>query len=112
MVLSIKTESPPLRVDSHGVVRVGQTRVTLDTVASAFKRGTTAEEIVRQYSTLELADVYTTIGYYLQRREEVDAYLAERARGAEQVRRENEARFDPIGVRERLLARRTDKNKP
>jgi hypothetical protein len=36
----------PLKTDSDGVVRVGNTRVTLDTVIGSFKEGATAEEIV------------------------------------------------------------------
>ena len=34
----------------------------------------TAEEIVQQYPTLDLADIYTVIAYYLRNREDVDAY--------------------------------------
>ena len=44
--------------------------------------------------------------YYLWSREEVETYLDERRRIEEAVRRENETRFPPLGVRERLLARR------
>ena len=73
--MSLVIESPPvpLQTDVDGVVRVGQTRVTLDTVIGAFKEGATAEEIVWQYPTLSLADVYAVIGYYLQRQPEVEA---------------------------------------
>jgi uncharacterized protein (DUF433 family) len=53
----------PLKTDVDGVVRVGNTRVTLDTVIIAFKEGATAEEIVSQYPSLLLADVYAVIGY-------------------------------------------------
>jgi len=95
----------PLETDADGVVRVGGTRVTLDTVVAAFDEGATAEEIVQQYPSLRLADVYAVIGYYLQRRPEVEAYLRERQQQADAVRRQNEARFDPQGVRDRLLAR-------
>jgi uncharacterized protein (DUF433 family) len=106
MSLAVTAEAPPLRVDTDGVMRVGDTRVTLDTVVSAFGDGATAEEIVQQYPSLRLADVYSVIGYYLRRQAEVDAYLNDRQRLADEVRQENEARFDPTGVRQRLLARR------
>jgi hypothetical protein len=36
----------------------------------------------------------------------VEAYLRQRRRQAAAVRRQNEARFDPHGIRDRLLARR------
>jgi hypothetical protein len=88
-------------------MRVGKTRVTLDTLVYAFRDGATAEEIVQQYPSLRLEDVYSVIGYYLRRQDEVDAYLQEREQAAAEVRRQNEARFDPQGVRDRLLARRT-----
>ncbi len=107
MALAIMATPPPLSVDADGAVRIGRTRVTLDTLVMAFNEGATAEEIVHQYPSLALTDVYSTIGYYLQHQDEVDAYLRERERNAEQVRRENEARFDPTGIRARLLARRS-----
>lgn len=92
--------------DADGVIRVGGTRVTLDTVIDAYREGATAEEIARRYPSLDLGDVYAAIGYYLHHRTDVETYLAEREARSARVRRENESRFDPTGVRERLLARR------
>jgi uncharacterized protein (DUF433 family) len=106
MIHSSVTEVIPLEVDPDGTVRVGKTRVTLDTVIAAFTEGATAEEIVQQYPSLLLADVYHVIGYYLRHPSEVDAYLQQRRAQADAVRQQNEARFDPHGVRDRLLARR------
>ena len=107
MSLAIVTEPLPLMTDKDGVVRVGHTRVTLDTVVAAFRDGATAEEIVQQYPSLQLADVYAVIGYYLRQQAEVDAYLRQRQQQADDIRSQNEARFDPTGVRDRLLARRS-----
>lgn len=95
----------PLKLDKNGVARVGGTRVTLDTVVRAFTRGVTAEEITQQYPSLSLSDVYATISYYLQHREEVDKYLEKRRKHAQTVKRENPKRFDPHGIRDRLMAR-------
>jgi len=53
-----------------------------------------------------LADAYSVIAYYLRHESEVRAYLEQRRLQATQVREENERRFDPTGVRDRLLARR------
>jgi uncharacterized protein (DUF433 family) len=106
MVLAPTTEVIPLAVDAHGVLRVGNTRVTLDTVIAAFADGATAEEIVQQYPSLHLADVYSVIGYYLRHASEIDTYLHQRRVQREAIRQQNEARFDPHGVRDRLLARR------
>jgi hypothetical protein len=70
--------------------------------------GATAEEILYQYPSLNLADVYAVIAYYLQHRSEVEAYLQQRQAQEDEARRQNEARFDPQGIRERLLARRAE----
>src|SRR5437763_8271583 len=96
----------PIETDADGVIRIASTRVTLDTLVAAFNEGATAEEIVQQYPSLQLADVYAVIGYYLKNQSPVEAYLAERECASAEMRRENEARFDPQGVRDRLLARR------
>ncbi len=106
MTLSFLIERAPLELDADGVVRVGGTRVTLDTLVDAFQDGATAEEIAHQYPSLDLADVYAALGYYLRQRSEVEVYLRQRRRQAAEVRKQNEARFDPHGVRNRLLARR------
>jgi uncharacterized protein (DUF433 family) len=106
MSIAVAAEPIPLSTDADGVVRVGGTRVSLDTLVVAFRQGATAEAIAEQYPSLRLADVYTALGYYLRHQAEVDAYLEKRRQDAAQVRQENETRFNPIGVRERLLARR------
>ncbi len=110
MAFTIINETIPLQADANGVVRVGGTRVTLETVITAFSEGATAEEITQQYPSLKLADVYSVIGYYLRRPAEVDAYLQHRKVHADAVRKQNESRFDPQGVRERLLARRSEQS--
>ena len=89
------TEPLPLMPGPDGVVRVGSTRVTLDTVVAAFREGLTPEGIVDEYPSLRLADVYFVVGYFLSHVDEVESYLASRQRQADAVRRENEARFDP-----------------
>lgn len=108
MGLMIVHEPVPLQTTEDGVIRVAHTRVTLDTVVAAFEQGATAEEIVQQYPSMHLADAYAVIGYYLRHRTEVEAYLAERDRVSRAVRQGNEARFNPVGVRTRLLARRPE----
>jgi hypothetical protein len=65
------------------------------------------EEIVSQYPSLLLADVYAVIGYYLQHQSEVEKYMSQRQQIANEVRQENEVRFNQQGIRERLLARQS-----
>jgi len=100
------TERVPVQTDADGVVRVGGTRVTLDTLIAAFDAGATAEEMAQQYPSVALADIYSVIAYYLRHQSEVRAYLTRRQREAAELREENGRRFDPSGVRDRLLARR------
>ena len=75
MAPSIEAQSPPLQADRNGVMRVGGTRVTLDTLVRAFDEGHTAEEFVSHFPALRLADVYCDFLLSEQsgRREEVFA---------------------------------------
>jgi uncharacterized protein (DUF433 family) len=99
----------PLRLDEEGAVRIGPTRVTLDTLVASYRDRNSAEEIVEQYPALSLADVHAAIAYYLTHQAEVDAYLQQRQREAADTRREVERFSDQRGIRERLLARQAAK---
>ena len=109
MSITLSAETLPLRIDTDGVVRLGKTRVTLDTVVGAFLEGATAEEIAHRYPSVDLADVYSVIAYYLRHRPEVEEYLSRRRQEAAEVQLQNEKQFDPHGIRDRLLARRAPK---
>ena len=109
MTLIIGTEQIPLRREPDGTIRIGQTRVTLDCVASSFEQGATPEMIVDQFPTLQLAEVYLVLGYYLLHPQEMNEYLAEGRRLSEEHQRRAEARLSPFGIRERLLARQMER---
>ena len=68
MALTIQTDPVPLRVDEHGVIRVGDSQVLLDIVIREFNNGAEPEAIAHGYPTLNLADVYGVIAYYLRHR--------------------------------------------
>lgn len=106
--LAVEPQPVPLTATSEGVMRISGTRVPLETVVRAFHQGATPEEIVQDFPSLTLAAVYSVLAYYLVHRDEVDDYVAERAQRNEAARMSHEQRFDPIGIRARLLARRTD----
>lgn len=91
--------------DPNGVVRIGSSRVTLASVVSAFRTGATAEQIVQKYPSVELAEVYAAVAYYLRHQSQVDAYLRAHEAEEDAVRDATEARFDPAGIRGRLLSR-------
>lgn len=104
--MSQATNTVPLTMNDAGVLRVTGTRVSLDSVIYAFNEGATPEEIVQQYPTLDLKDVYAVSSHYLQNRDEIEKYLTQRQVERQELKRELETRFNPNGLRERLLARK------
>ena len=106
MTLMIRDDPVPLRIDDGGAVRVGATRVTLETVLHGYRRGASPEEIAESFDTLKLADVYSVIGYYLRHQSEVDAYLQRVEEAANLLRQRIESQPGYQERRERLLARR------
>ncbi|HVJ83261.1 MAG TPA: DUF433 domain-containing protein [Planctomycetia bacterium] len=103
MKLPLDAEAPPLREDGHGGYRVGDTRLLFDLVLEAFNDGATPEGIAQDYPSLELTHAYALIAYYLRHKEAVDAYLAERERQAEELRRgPNAIELDVNLMRERM----------
>lgn len=105
--LNIQNVPVSLRKDEHGVIRVGDSQVLLDIVIREFNNGADPEGIVRGYPTLELADVYAVIAYYLRHRQEVDDYLQGRRKEAEKLRQEIEAtQPGRAELRAKLLARK------
>jgi len=109
MPLALAADPLPLRLDKGGTYRVGKTRVRLDSVVFAFNSGSAPEQIVRDFPSLELADVHSVIGYYLHHRSEVDAYLATRKEEADKLRAEIEALPQTKELREKLIARRNQR---
>jgi len=106
MSVVVSTSEIKLTKTEAGVLRVGDSRVSLDTVIIAFGQGATPEQIVEDYDSLELGEVYAVISYYLQNRDEVETYLARRKVEREKLRRQIESRSNPNGIREKLLSRR------
>lgn len=104
--MSQATTTVPLSQDQAGVLRITGTRVSLDSVIYAFNEGATPEEIVQQYPTLDLKDVYAVISYYLQNLAEIEEYLKQRQVQRQELKKEIESRFSPHGLRERLLNRK------
>ena len=105
MSLVFERETPPLREDETGAVRVGNSRVLLEIVIRAFQDGASPESIVNRYSTLSLSDVYNTIGYYLRHQDAVEVYLERREKLAESVQqRLSTLQSDLSLIRSRLLA--------
>lgn len=104
MIDVVSTSEITFTRTNAGVLRIENTRVSLDSVLIAFNQGATPEQIVQDYDSLSLGQVYAVIGYYLRHRDEVDGYLAKRRRRHNELR----SQYNQKGIRERLLARRSD----
>jgi uncharacterized protein (DUF433 family) len=109
MALTMIADSIPLTMDKHGSYRVGESGVRLDTVLYAFNSGSSPEQIVKEFPSVELADVHLIIGHYLRHRDEVNRYLEENARRAGEIRKKlEEEGFTPKDTKDfraRLLER-------
>jgi uncharacterized protein (DUF433 family) len=92
-----------VRVDEHGVLRVGTGRVMLDSVITAFQQGHSPETIRQQYPALSLEEVYGAITYDLAHHEEVDEYLRRQDEVWERWRAETEASPSPVVERLRAM---------
>jgi uncharacterized protein (DUF433 family) len=110
MNMTIQPVAVPLFNDGQGGLRISGTRVLLERIIHAFEDGATPEGIVQSYDTLQLADVYAVLTWYLRHKAEVQDYLRKRAEEAETTRQMIEAKQpDRAELRARLMARRVQK---
>lgn len=110
MIMPIQAVAVPLFDDGQGGLRVTGTRVLFERIVHAFEDGATPEGIVQSYDTLQLADVYAVLTWYLLHKGEVADYLHKRAQEAEAIRQSIEAKQpDRAELRARLMARRAQK---
>lgn len=96
----------PLFRLENGVYRVTNTRIPLERIVEMHKQGATPEQIVESCNVLRLADVYALIGYYLDHVAEVNIYLYEQERDAEELRRKIETEQGPPRVTREILLER------
>ncbi len=73
----VKSPGEPARLERHPRTRVAMI------VADYLWRGWSAEEIVRQYPYLSLAEVHASLAYYFDHRSDIDAELSAEYRDAE-----------------------------
>lgn len=101
-----------IRDDEHGVKRVGETRVMLDSVIAAFHQGHSAETIAQQYPTLTLEQIYGSIAGYLANRAELDEYLRRQEQVWEQARDRARQAENPVVARLRRQATQSEAPAP
>ena len=100
-------QAPPIREDLGGILRIGDTRVSLDSVVWAYNEGLSAEEIACRFPTISLDQAYGAISFYLGNKKQVDEYIRMREGEGDRVQAEMQRRFPIAEVRERILARHT-----
>ncbi|MEX2215502.1 MAG: DUF433 domain-containing protein [Phycisphaeraceae bacterium] len=107
--LSIEPQLIPLKEWPGGVIRVGTSRVSLDSVIFHFDNGASAEEIVSAFPTLELPDVYAVIAYYLRNPEPIKAYIRQRESEAKELEEKLNPPEKRNALRDKLMARARQK---
>jgi len=85
---------------------VSGTRISLDSIVHAFRRGESPETICQNFELLRLEEVYGAIAYYLANQVEVDAYLIRQDEEWAEGRRNAEPL--PTDLRERLTRARDE----
>jgi uncharacterized protein (DUF433 family) len=87
--------------ERNGGYYVAGTRVSLDSIVHAFRRGESPETICQNFELLRLEEVYGAVAYYLANQAEIDAYLLRQDQKWADGRRNAEPL--PTGLRERLM---------
>ena len=106
------TQTLPLRLTEDGTIRIANSRVSLESVVHHYKLGATAEQIAQKFPTLDLADVYAAITYYLNHEEAIEEYLRQQEAKGDEV--QNKIESDPqyqkksASLRARLLSRKSE----
>jgi len=81
------------------------TRVSLDSIVYAFRRGASPETIKSSFPVLTLEQVYGAITFYLSKQSEIDEYLRNDEESYEAVRQANhdQLRIEKPELYERLM---------
>ena len=92
-----------VRADEKGALRIGDSGVSLDSIAYAFQQGHSPETICDQYPALSLEQAYGAIAYYLANRAEVADYLQRQQKLWEDLKKQTEAAPNPVVQRLRCI---------
>ena len=84
---------------------ISGTRVSLDSIVYAFRRGASPETIKSSFPALTLEQVYGAITYYLSKQTEIDEYLRQSEEAYEAARQANhdQLRREKPELYERLM---------
>ena len=83
---------------------IAGTRISLDSIVHAFRRGESLETICQNFELLRLEEVYGAIAYYLANQADIDAYLPSAHFSSWRIRRNADTL--PADLREWLIRAR------
>lgn len=92
--------------EREGNYYVAGTRISLDSIVHAFRRGESPETICQNFELLTLEEVYGATAYYLANQVAIDAYLIRQSEKWAEGKR-NAAPL-PANLRERLMRAREE----
>jgi uncharacterized protein (DUF433 family) len=99
--------SVPLRQDEDGTLWIANTQVRLEEVITKFQLAYTPERINHDLPTLEPADIYAVIAYYLTDKAETDTYGLQQEEKADRLWDAKQELFESFG--KHLIERVRDK---
>jgi hypothetical protein len=82
------------------------TRISLESIVHAFRRGESPETICQNFELLGLEEVYCAIAYYLANQAAIDAYMICQSEKWAEGRRDAEPL--PVSLREKLMHAREE----
>ena len=92
--------------DRDGNYYIAGTRISLDSIVYAFRRGESPETICQNFELLCLEEVYGAVAYYLANQADIDAYLLRQ--GDKWVEGKRNAESLPANLRQRLMRARDE----
>jgi uncharacterized protein (DUF433 family) len=107
MSIELRRPTLPLRRDSRGVIRVGGSRVTLESLIGAYLEGESPEGILERFPSLNLAGIHSTIAWYLEHFAEAESYLEQSREEGKSNRSQAERKTPATPLLARLRARRS-----
>lgn len=92
--------------ERNGNYYVAGTRISLDSIVHAFRRGESPETICQNFELLRLEEIYGVITYYLGNQADIDAYL--NCQNEKWVEGRRNAEPLPADLRQRLMRARDE----
>jgi len=75
-----------LQQDRDGYIHVAGHRIGIEDIVFCYNDDLSPEMLAAQYPTLTLALIHKALGFYLENRKEIDAYVSDSVRACEEQR--------------------------